>query len=112
MERKQSNIALKVAVGVFLGLCAFGLVTCTGLVVVGGMVEKKRQENFSQALKTLDQIGKDPNPLGINRAARQRQLEERARIESSRRLAPGERCIQGQRFRRVNNGWEQVGGVC
>lgn len=29
--------------------------------------------------------------------------------ERTQVLAPGERCISGQRFRRITNGWEEIG---
>lgn len=42
------------------------------------------------------------------RAEMQRQ-EQKSRAAEAAALQPGERCISGQRFRRIDNGWEQSG---
>ena len=38
--------------------------------------------------------------------------EAAERVAGPKKLAPGHRCINGQTFRRVENGWVQVSSSC
>lgn len=104
----SNGMVWKIALGVFVGLCLFGLVTCSGLVIVGYAVQAEQEKQAQAAVDEFMKVARDPDPLGWRRAEIERQQQE----AQSRALQPGERCIGGKRLRRVDNGWVQVQKPC
>lgn len=66
-----------------------------------------------QAIETFNaqvrQIMAQPAPRATPRQLQNRQPRPAAQEESAQPLGPDERCLNGQRFRRIENGWEQIG---
>lgn len=83
----------QIALGVFIALCANSLVEA------------------AVARYQLQQIGKQ-----LNAEAQSISRQTRQRVKSSAPevlpLQPGQRCIQGRRFERVDNGWRQLNSPC
>ena len=79
------------------------------------------EEANAMMAKTMQDIRKDSEAARQNFAEQQRQREQSTairehaaalreqRMRNAKELKPDERCINKQRFRRVTNGWEQVG---
>lgn len=108
-QRQGGNgIIWKIALGVFAGLCLFGLVTCSGLIVIGSAVQQEQARQAEEAMKEFNKAISNPDPYGWRKAQLERQRQE----ARERALQPGERCISGKRFRRVDNGWVQVQKPC
>ena len=82
--------------------------TCTGLVVVGSAVQQEQDRQAKKAVEAFTKAANDPDPFGY--AARE--AERQRRETEYYALRPGERCIDGKRFRRVENGWVQVNRPC
>lgn len=98
------SLTWKIALGVFLGLSLFGLATCTALSMLGHAAIEEQQRIDARRAADLTKALADPDPLGWQaQIDRQRQQEA-----ERRRLKPNQRCIQGQRFQRVENGWQQL----
>lgn len=110
-----TGLVWKVALGVFLGMSACGLATCTVLGSLGYAVQKQQEEQLSQAIDDLNKIAKDPDPMGFAKLAEQKRREEAQRAADYERahrpppLGPNERCVGDTRLRRVENGWVQSG---
>lgn len=104
----NNDMVWKIALGVFVGLCLFGMVTCTGLVIVGSTVQAEQEKQAQAAVKEFVRATSDPDPFGWQRA----EVERQQRAAQERALQPGERCIGGKRFRRVDNGWVQIQKPC
>lgn len=103
---KPSNVSLewKIAIGIFLGLSMFALATCASMAVIGNAAMKEQQKAEAAAVEEFKRAISDPDPLGW-----QRQAQMHADREAMRKaLLPGQRCIKGERFRRVDNGWVQL----
>jgi hypothetical protein len=106
------DLSWKIAIGVFVGLSLFGLATCTGMAIIGAAVQAEQERHAEEVMAEFRRATSDPDPFSW-RAAAQQQQREQARQEAARyALRPGERCIQGKRFRRVENGWIQVSRPC
>jgi len=110
-----TGLVWKIALGVFLGMSACGLATCTVLGTMGYAVQKQKEEQLSKAIDDLNKIAKDPDPMGFAKVAQEKQREEARRIAEYERahrpppLGPNERCVGATRLRRVENGWTQSG---
>lgn len=65
----------------------------------------KEQERAVEQLTR--QIGQS---MSLDEVRQQR--EAAGRTEAPKILPPGHRCINGQTFRRVENGWVQVSSTC
>lgn len=110
--KQPMDLSWKIAIGIFLGLSLFGLATCTTMAILGAAVQAEQERQAELAAAELKKALNNPDPFGW-RAAAQQQQREQARQEAARyALRPGERCIQGKRFRRVDNGWVQVNRPC
>lgn len=107
-EAARTDISWKIAAGIFLGLTAFALVTCSAVMITGSAAIKEQERQERAAAEQLRQTLSDPDPLGIHAREAERQRREAAYYA----LRPGERCIDGKRFRRVDNGWEQLSRPC
>lgn len=83
----------QIALGVFIALCAHSLVEA------------------AVARYQLQQIGKQLNAeaQSISRQTRQRVQSANPEVLP---LQPGQRCIQGRRLERVDNGWRQLNSPC
>jgi hypothetical protein len=101
----------KIALGVFLGMVIFLMTTCT-LLGMGAKVSLDAQRQAHADAMKKARIA--------NQAARARITEQQERrrayeaqvsqnVRDAAALKADERCISGQKFRRVENGWEQVG---
>ncbi len=102
------DLTWKIAAGVFLGLSLFALATCTSLVMLGAAVQQEEERVMRDAVEQINAIARDPDPLGWQQQARDRERRQADAL----RLRPGERCIQGKRFQRVENGWVQLSQPC
>lgn len=107
-QASGNGLVWKIALGVFAGMCLFGLATCSGLVVLGAAVQQAEQQQTEAAVQEFVRAANDPDPFGWGRAEQQRQR----RIAEDKALQPGERCIDGKRLQRVSNGWVQVDKPC
>lgn len=113
--RSDNGLVWKVALGVFLGMTACGLATCTVLGSLGYAVQKQQEAQVSKAIDDLNRIANDPDPMGLRKMAAEQQRQEAlqaAREEQLRRpppLGPDERCVGETRLRRIENGWVQAG---
>ncbi|EKT4067067.1 hypothetical protein QEG11_002515 [Stenotrophomonas maltophilia] len=111
----SSGLIWKVALGVFLGMSACGLATCTVLGSLGYAVQKQQEAQVIHAIDELNKIANDPDPMGFAKLAAEKRLDEAQRaaeLEKAHQpppLGPNERCIDGTRLRRVENGWMQSG---
>lgn len=66
-------------------------------------------KQFNAQLEEVLKPRNDPLGLHTSIAESQRRKEaERRRAEEARRLKPDEHCFDGQRFRRLENGWQQL----
>lgn len=66
-------------------------------------------KEFNRQVEAITAPGSDP--LGIHaqiREHRKQEAEAKRRQEAARALKPDERCFDGQRFRRLENGWQQL----
>lgn len=101
----------KIALGVFLGMVVFVLATCTFLGMGAKVALDAQQAAYQEALQKSRQANE--RARADFRAQQQRQQDRRDQLDrnaqEAARPAANERCISGQRFRRVENGWEQVG---
>lgn len=104
----QTDISWKIAVGVFLGLTAFALVTCSAVAVMGSAALEEQERQERAAAEQLRKALGDPDPMGIQA----REAERQRREAEYYGLRTGERCIDGKRFRRVENGWVQINRPC
>ncbi|MDH1243614.1 MULTISPECIES: hypothetical protein [unclassified Stenotrophomonas] len=66
----------------------------------------KEQERAGEALAR--QLYPKSMPIEEARSKRESLLRE----EAAKKIPPGYRCINGQAFRRVENGWVQVSSSC
>lgn len=97
-----------VAIGIFLGLSAFSVATLVVLGFGAKAVADEQTRREQAAMAQLNKVLRDPDPLGWRaQAAKDRAVRE-ARIRAAKQLNPGERCIQGKRFYRVDNGWIEL----
>ena len=94
--------AWKIAGGVFLGLSLFYAAYRAHVA----MEQRAAIEQFNRAMAELARP--DADPMGWKAAARKIEKERAA----ARELHLGQRCIDGQRFERVENGWRQVKAPC
>jgi hypothetical protein len=98
--KSSSGLWWQVAAGIVVGLLIFQA------------IERYQQRQALEAgLAAIQRAAKDPDPFGWQQtAARQREQQRRIdRAQSAKNaLGPDERCINGQRFRRVENGYVQV----
>lgn len=108
----STGVVWKVALGVFVGGGALLLATCGVLGVAGHAVMTQQERageelarQFIRANTTAQQ------PAATLNEVRARQ-EAATRAETAKTLPPGHRCINGQTFRRVDNGWVQVSSTC
>ncbi len=101
----STGLVWKVALGVFLGGSALLLATC-GVLGVARHAAMKEQERAGEALAR--QIYPKSMPIEEARSKRESLLRE----EAAKTSPPGYRCINGQAFRRVENGWVQVSSPC
>ena len=107
-KKDDSSLAWKVGIGVFAGIMAATLLQ----QAVANYRERKAIEQFNTE---MTRIAKDPDPLGWQAAAQEAQVSAWIRQQNQRQpapreyapLSPGERCINGQRFRKLENGWAQ-----
>lgn len=100
----STGLVWKVALGVFLGGSALLLATC-GVLGAAGHAAMKQQERAGEAL------ARQMYPeVPMAEVRNKREAAERA--AKPKELAPGHRCINGQTFRRVENGWVQVSSSC
>ena len=105
-EKNDPYLVWKIAGGIVLGL-----------LIVSGIERYQRARAMNAAMaefnSTMAELRKPgADPLGWRKQAQQHQKQEAAKREALKRtnaLKPGERCISKQRFRRVANGWEQIG---
>jgi hypothetical protein len=110
-ESRQGSLTWKIAIGVFLGLSLFGLATCAALSMLGHAAIEEQRRIDAQHAAELRRALTNPDPFGWQaQAAKKRQEMERRRTDEAlqRALKPNQRCIQGQRFQRVENGWQQL----
>lgn len=90
----------KVAIGVYLG--GMSVVFSTLLILAAlGQIAMKRSEAAGEAI-AREFLRSTPKP----------HAQYRTESNAARALHAGHRCINGQVFRRVENGWEQVGSTC
>ena len=94
----------KIAIGIFLGLSMFALATCAGVALIGTAAVNEQQKIEAAAVEEFKRAVNDPDPLGWQRQAQLRAGQE----DEKKPLNVGERCIKGERFRRIENGWVQV----
>ena len=100
----STGLVWKVALGVFLGGSALLLATC-GVLGVAGNAAMKEQQRAGEAL------ARQMYPeVPIGEVRNKREAAERAARPKG--LPPGHRCINGQTFRRIENGWVQVSSTC
>ena len=106
-----SGLIWKVALGVFIGVSACALATCTALGTLGYAVQKQREVQMNKTIEDLNKIANDPDPMGFRKIVAERQREEAQRAMQDRPppLGPNERCIGATRLRRIENGWVQAG---
>lgn len=110
----NNDMVWKIAIGVFIGLCLFGMVTCTGMAIVGSAVQAEQEKQVKAALQQVENAMK---PLRVETQQvknewQRTEIERQRRAAQERALGPGERCIGGKRFRRVDNGWVQIQKPC
>jgi hypothetical protein len=98
------------------GTIAAGIILAS--IVIFGIPKLVAAYHYRQAVNQINEGIRSSSAQFQQAAARaeqqrqqqQRQLEARRRAEADAiALKPGERCIGKQRFRRVTNGWEQIG---
>jgi DUF971 family protein len=82
----------KIAAGIVLGFAVWSL------------YERWQTQRQIEAFNAEVQRVLSPGAEARARTQRASEIERAARP-----LKPDERCISGQRFRRVENGWEQIG---
>lgn len=100
----NDGLVWKVAIGVFIGMSLCLLATCTLLGIGASAVAEEQEKAQRTAVEKFIKDANDPDPFGWQKRAEQQRREEiRAKA-----LKPGQRCIQGQRFQRVDNGWVQL----
>ncbi|WP_223495075.1 hypothetical protein [Stenotrophomonas indicatrix] len=110
-----NGLVWKIALGVFLGLSACGLVTCTVLGTMGYAIEQQREDQVNQAVAEFIKSANDPDPFGYGKKAEEQRLRdvERQRLLHAANqpapLKPDERCVGKTRLQRVENGWVQSG---
>lgn len=104
---EPKNYTLQIAAGVCGGLLAFA--------AIYNFVESRREAaavaEFNRQVSALNaEAARDAHAARANFAVAEARKQE---IESARweqqRLKDDERCINRQRFRRVENGWVQIG---
>jgi hypothetical protein len=111
----SSGTIWKIAIGVFIGVSACLLATCTVLGTMGYAIQEQRDEQAKQAVANFIATANDPDPMGLGRkvAEQQRAEAERQRqYDAANRPAPlaaDERCVGKTRLRRIANGWVQSG---
>lgn len=100
----STGLVWKVALGVFVGGSALLLATC-GVLGLAGHAVIKEQERAGEALaRQMTQT------VPISEVRERREAAEREKRPKA--LPPGHRCINGQTFRRIENGWAQVSSTC
>lgn len=101
--------AWKIAGGVFLGLTLF-----YGVYRVHVAMEQRAAiEELNRTMVELAKPDADPLGLRAQAAAMRKAAAARARTDATQRaLQLGQRCIGGQRFERVENGWHQLKDPC
>jgi hypothetical protein len=113
----SKGLVWKVALGVFLGLTACGLVTCTVVGALGLGYMKDRVDETDKKLNIISD-GQGSEPLNMRartdemrraQDAAYGHLRDQARAPEPARLSEDERCVGKTRLRRVENGWEQSG---
>lgn len=115
-NKKNDSLVWKIAGGIIAGLL--------GWQMADAWIEARRQKAYAREIervfdpKEIERRSREWFPE-IEAARRQMQADAAHRAEITRsqqqhridaqRLQPGQRCIDGQRFQRLANGWEQVG---
>lgn len=95
-NNNDPNLVWKIAGGIVLGVLMLSLLqSCRQRVAVANAMEQ-----FNATMEPMRRENQQ-------RAKAQQQREQSAREAAT--LKPGERCISGQRLRRLPNGWEQIG---
>lgn len=107
-QRRDDRTVWKIAMGVFLGLTLFGLATCTTLAIIGSAVQQEQEKQAQEAMAEFQRAVSDPDPLGWRKKLHEEQLSE----ERAKQLKPGERCIQGRRYKRIKDGWISAQEPC
>lgn len=100
----STGLVWKVALGVFVGGSALLLATCGVLGIAGHAAMKEQKRAIEQLTR---QIGQS---MSLDEVRQQR--EAASQTEAPKALPAGHRCINGQTFRRVENGWVQVSSTC
>ena len=106
-EHPYAGLWWRIALGVFTAMMAHSIVTglyvrweiYTGIKALGVALDEFEKEVRSD-------IGAPPP------APRRTSTRAAPARPAMRPLAPGERCVGGKRFRRVENGWVQVMEAC
>jgi hypothetical protein len=108
----STGLVWKVALGVFLGGSSLLLATCGVLAVAGHALEQEQERAGKELARQLERAYSEiPLPTAsINDVRNKREAANRA--AARKELPPGHRCINGQTFRRVENGWVQVSSTC
>lgn len=104
--RSDDGLVWKIAVGVVLGLIVFfGLQRCVDEYRARQVIEQLNKETaaFSAQMQAHDQGQQEL----LERHAQER-AERRQRNEAALLPRENERCVNGKRFRRLQNGWEEI----
>lgn len=109
---------VKIAAGVFLGLTAFTIMAGGIALLTMKEVAEQSAAQFNRAMEDmrvdneLARITAEEqrrNAQAHSQAAMAYERNRQQRVEQARALAPDERCAQGIRLKRIDNGWQQVG---
>ena len=103
-EPPTVSLEWKIAIGIFLGLSMFALATCASMALIGSAAVHEQEKAEAAAIQEFQRAVSDPDPLGWHRRAQVRAEQN----DDRKPLNTGERCIKGERFRRIENGWVQV----
>lgn len=82
----------QIALGIFIALCAHSIVEAAYARYQLQQLNAQLETEFNKIRPSIS----SPRPI----------------TEKPVPLRPGERCIQGRRFQRVDNGWQQVNTPC
>jgi hypothetical protein len=103
-EHPHAGLWWRIALGVFVGML-------THSIVVGIYLRWEMSQSIKLFAAEAEKAEREFQG-GIEELKPQRNTPRRTPAARVRPLAPGERCVAGKRFRRVENGWVQVNEAC
>ncbi|WDS36966.1 chloride channel protein [Pseudoxanthomonas sp.] len=96
--KQRDDLWWQIALGIFVGQMMTGAVAGVLALMMGAYIANENEKATAPIVKQLERTVEE-----IRAPAAQRWHQR-----PHRPLSDGERCIKGERFRRLENGWAQV----